>query len=135
MAADLFHRGHVQFLHSVRARFESEYKIHLTVALHTDEQIFSYKKRYPVQNFDSRKIVLESCRHVDAVIIAPDIYDSDFVDRFDFLAHGDDLLKWDKSMLDKYYKEFIDRNKLILIPYTKGISTTELISIASNTIK
>ena len=123
--------GHVQFLMSVRRRFESEYSLHLTVALHTDEQIASYKGRYPIQNYDSRLAVLHACRYVDEVIQAPNSYDREFADQFDFLAHGDDLLKWDKALRDRYYKEFIDKNKLVMIPYTQGISTTGLIAIAS----
>jgi cytidyltransferase-like protein len=131
MAGDLFHKGHVQFLMLVRQHFEKDFTLHLTVALHTDEQIAAYKGRHPIQSYDSRKAVLQSCRYVDEVIEAPDEFGKEFADHFDFLAHGDDLLKWDKDMLDKYYKEFIAKDKLVLLPYTQGISTTGLIAIAS----
>lgn len=131
MAADLFHRGHVKFLSLAREYFKDGPMVHLTVALHTDEQILSYKGRLPVQDFECRKSVLQSCRMVDEVMKAPDYFDKDFSDQFDFLAHGDDLLTWDQEKIDRFYSIFIKENKLILIPYTKGISTTKLIEIAS----
>lgn len=131
MAADLFHRGHVQFLGLARDYFKNESMVHLTVALHTDEQILSYKGRLPVQDYECRRSVLQSCRLVDEVVKAPDYFDKTFSDKFDFLAHGDDLLTWDQEKIDRFYSVFMKENKLVLIPYTKGISTTMLIEIAN----
>lgn len=129
MSADLFHMGHVIFLSKIKDYFIGD-SIEITIALHTDEQIFSFKGRYPVQSFQSRKIVLEACRYVDMVLTAPDEYTEEFAGQFDFLVHGDDLLGWDPKIIDKYYRFFIQKQKLILVSYTKEISTTQLISLA-----
>ncbi len=131
MAADMFHRGHVRFLSLAREYFKNKKSVYLTVALHTDEQIFSYKKRLPVQDFECRRSVLQSCRFVDEVIQAPDNFDKDFAGKFDFLVHGDDLFTWSTEKINRFYSVFIKENKLITIPYTKGISTTELIETAN----
>ena len=125
MAADLFHVGHINLLRGAKTYFKNE-DVHLTVALHTDKQILSYKKRLPVMNFDCRREVLISCIYVDNVIEAPDDFDESFINNFDYLVHGDDLLQWDKALFDRFYKVVYAQNKLIVIPYTKGISTTEL---------
>lgn len=132
MSGDLFHLGHVNFLSNVRYHFQQKnLAIVLTVALHTDSQIEGFKGRRPVQSFESRIAVLRSCRYVDDVIQAPDDFSEDFANQFDYLVHGDDILTWEKVNVDKFYKYFIAMNKLILLPYTKGISTTDLIAIAS----
>ncbi|RKE57193.1 adenylyltransferase/cytidyltransferase family protein [Sphingobacterium detergens] len=125
MTADLFHRGHVNFLHNVKNYFKPD-DVHLTIALHTDEQIFSYKKRYPIMDFECRKEVLLSCRYVDHVITAPDIFDNNFISPFDYLIHGDDVLNWPPELIHFYYGTAKSLNKFLLIPYTKGISTTIL---------
>lgn len=127
MSADLFHEGHAKFLASVKSRFKDE-QISLTVLLSTDEQILQYKKRRPIQPFESRKTVLLSCRFVDSVIPHPDKITMDLVNQYDYLFHGDDLLQWDKIHLEKGMNLFINAGKLILIPYTPGVSTTQLIN-------
>lgn len=125
MAADLFHAGHVNLLKNAKAHFEYA-QVHLTVALHTDVQIYSYKNRYPIVNYESRKEVLLACIYVDDVIEAPDDFDEKFINQFDYLVHGDDLLKWSRDLFDKFYKIVEFQNKLIVLPYTQGISTTQL---------
>lgn len=125
MTADLFHSGHVNLLKNARLHF-GENNVHLTVALHTDEQILSYKSKRPVMDFECRKAVLLSCKYVDSVMTAPDDFDEHFINQFDFLVHGDDLLNWSEELKYRWYNVVIAQNKLITVPYTQGISTTEL---------
>jgi cytidyltransferase-like protein len=124
MAADLFHAGHVSFLTKVRARFPGA---HVTVWLATDDQILDYKGHPPVMPYDCRKIVLESCRLVDCVEQAPDVYTSEALAPFDYLCHGDDLLRWDETLKERFYGAASREGKLVTVPYTSGISTTRLI--------
>jgi glycerol-3-phosphate cytidylyltransferase len=124
MAGDLFHAGHVAFLTKIRKLFPSA---HLTVWLATDEQILSYKGRLPVMSYDCRKAVLKSCRLVDDVAQAPDVYTSAALSPFDYLCHGDDLLGWDDGVKERFYGAALREDKLVTVPYTKGISTTYLI--------
>ena len=59
---DLFHPGHVQFLKWAKLAFST-----VIVSLNRDEFVARYKTA-PVQTFEERKIVLESCRYVDHVV-------------------------------------------------------------------
>ena len=124
MAADLFHAGHIAFLRKVRARFPSA---HVTVWLCTDEQILGYKGKTPIVNYASRKAVLEACSLVDAVVQSPDEHTSAALEPFDFLCHGDDLFDWDEKTKERFYGVAMRENKLVTVPYTEGISTTQLI--------
>jgi cytidyltransferase-like protein len=124
MAADLFHAGHVSFLRKVRARFPLA---EITVWLHTDEQIHSYKRARPVMNFACRKAVLDSCALIERVVQAPDQFTGEALAPFDYLCHGDDLLSWDDELRERFYGAAMRAQKLVTVPYTRGISTTELI--------
>lgn len=124
MAGDLFHAGHVSLLQKVHARFP---RAHVTVWLHTDEQILSYKGRLPVMDYACRKIVLESCRHVDAVVQAPNEFTSAALAPFDYICHGDDLLSWGDGLKERFYGAALREHKLVTVPYAEGISTTYLV--------
>jgi len=130
MTADLFHSGHINLLKEARKYFKDA-NVHLTVALHTDEQILAYKKKLPIMNYACRFEILNACKYVDQVMEAPDDFDENFVNAFDYLVHGDDLLIWDQDLLDRFYKEVMRQEKLVLVPYTKDISTTILRNNAS----
>jgi cytidyltransferase-like protein len=130
MAADLFHAGHVAFLQKVRARFPGA---HLTVWLHTDDQILSYKGRRPVMDFACRTAVLEACRLVDRVTPAPDEFTSDALAPFDVLCHGDDVDRFGAGERERFYGAAAREGKLVTVPYTEGISTTDLIERCKRT--
>ena len=42
----------------------------------------------------------------------------------DFVAHGDD---YDPDSNEKYYGDVVKRNAMIFVPYTRGISTSDII--------
>lgn len=126
MSAEIFHWGHVKFLQSVVEYFPKD-SFRLTVLLATDQQITSFKNRKPIQSYEARKAVLASCSMIDVIESHPDVIDLPLVDRFDYLFHGDDLLQWEQEHFNKGMKLFLDQNKLILIPYTKDVSTSLLI--------
>ena len=122
---DLVHSGHVNFLRRC-AEIGT-----VTVALNTDEFIEAYKGKPPVMSFDERYAVLSELRCVSNVI--PNWGEADSKPTIlevnpDVIAIGSDWARKD------YYKQMnFDQNwldgcgiSLMYIPYTKGISTTEL---------
>ncbi|MEH6306586.1 adenylyltransferase/cytidyltransferase family protein [Olivibacter sp. CPCC 100613] len=136
MSAEIFHAGHINFLRRVKNHFgEDNVYVTLTVLLSTNKQIKEFKKREPLIDYDLREIVVSSCLYVDKVEPHPDKITYDLVDRFDYLFHGDDLLDWDSAHINKGMNLFIEKNKLILLPYTKGISTTIIIERIKNLSK
>jgi cytidyltransferase-like protein len=121
MVADLFHAGHVAFLRQARLLGDA-----LVVGIHSDETVASYK-RPPVLTMDERIAVVEACRYVDEVIAdAPLTVDGSWLDlhRIDLVVHGDDL---DDALLTRMYAVPQELGKLRLVPYTPGVSTSEII--------
>ena len=62
-AMDLFHAGHVLMLKEAADECD-----HLIVGLHTDPTIDRPSKNKPIQSLDERRIQLEACAYVDAII-------------------------------------------------------------------
>lgn len=122
---DLFHRGHAQFLKRCHELGE------VTVALNTDEFIGAYKGKPPVMTYSEREEVLLACRWVDRVIpnfgganskpsielIQPDI-----------VAIGTDWARRDYYAQMQFTQDWLDKRgiALIYIPYTSGISSTNV---------
>lgn len=119
MVGDLFHFGHVELL-----RRAKEFGQKLIVGVHSDETVMSYKRK-PVLSMKERIAVIESCKYVDMVIPnAPLVVTQKYLDEYgiDLIVHGDDMTEQDKHLM---FGEVL--NKLILINYTDGISTTMIL--------
>ena len=122
---DLFHSGHVAFLRKC-ALVGS-----VTVSLNTDEFIKNYKGNAPVMSYAEREAVLLACRYVDAVV--PNVGGADSTVAID-LAQPDIIIVGSDWARRDYYKQmgftqdWLDERGIGLayIPYTQGISTTEL---------
>lgn len=128
---DLFHAGHVNFLRKCQELGP------VTVALNTDEFISSYKGKPPVCSFDERRIVLESCWYVDEVI--PNYGGADSKPAIDsvkpnIIAIGTDWARRDYYAQMGFDQDWLDEHNisLIYIPYTSGISTTNLKERSAN---
>jgi cytidyltransferase-like protein len=122
MVGDLFHHGHVEFLRQAR-----ELGDELVVGIHSDADVASYK-RPPVMTMEERVGVVRGCRYVDEVIAeAPLRVTRDFVERhgLDLVVHGDDF---DRERLLRMYGEPEEMGILRTVPYTPGISTTEILA-------
>lgn len=125
---DLFHAGHVNLLRQCKAiAGDGE----VVVSLNTDEFIQSYKGKSPVISFNERKVVLEACKFVDRVI--PNIGGADSKPSIlqvhpRFLVVGSDWAKKDYYQQMQFSQKWLDEQGIILIyvPYTEGISSTEL---------
>lgn len=122
---DLFHAGHVTFL-SKCAQLGS-----VTVSLNTDEFIQRYKGKPPVTSYAERKKVLEACRYVDHVM--PNYGEEDSTWAIsevspDIIAIGSDWARKDYYSQMGFNQDWLDEHgiSMIYIPYTDGISTTEL---------
>jgi cytidyltransferase-like protein len=121
MVADLFHYGHVNFL-----RQASEYGDTLLVGIHADEAI-TYKTK-PILTMEERVRSVEGCRYVDEVIPnAPIEIDREWIEKhnIELILHGDDFTPELEALC---YAVPIELGIFQRIPYTEGISTTELVS-------
>lgn len=122
---DLFHSGHVAFLKRC-AEVGS-----VTVSLNTDEFISAYKGRPPVMSFAERKAVLLGCKYVDSVVANVGGADSRIAIELaqpDIIIIGSDWARRDYYAQMQFDQDWLDERGIGLayIPYTQGISTTEL---------
>jgi ethanolamine-phosphate cytidylyltransferase/choline-phosphate cytidylyltransferase len=121
MVADLFHFGHVAFLEQARAYGED-----LVVGVHSDATVESYKRR-PVMTMDERVASVRGCRFVDEVVPdAPLVITREWLElhRIDVVVHGDDF---DPALADRLYGVPMAMGIFHTVPYTSGISSTEII--------
>jgi cytidyltransferase-like protein len=121
MVADLFHYGHVAFLKQARALGD-----YLVVGIHADE-VAEANKRTPILSMEERMASVAGCRWVDEVLPnAPWIIDRAWIDEHDInlVVHGDD---YSREELEHSHKVPGDMGILRTVPYTGGVSTTEII--------
>ena len=123
MSADLVHPGHLNVLKTAKKYGK------VTVGLLTDAAIASYK-RIPYMEFKQRKKVVKRIKGVDKVVPQETL---DYVPNLreikpDYVVHGDD---WKEGVQRETRQRVIDAlaewgGELIEIPYTEGISSTQL---------
>ncbi|MFJ4121373.1 adenylyltransferase/cytidyltransferase family protein [[Kitasatospora] papulosa] len=121
MVGDLFHSGHVALLRAARGFGER-----LLVGVLSDDVVAAYKRK-PIMTLAERVTVIEACRYVDAVLPdAPYRVTTEFLDLhgIDVVVHGDDLAA---DAVEEAFGPVARAGKLRLVPYTGGVSTTELI--------
>ena len=125
MVADLFHVGHLNLI-----RHAKQFGNYLIVGIHSDKDVASYK-REPIISEKNRYEIIRSCRYVDEVIeSAPLKITEEFLQKhkIDFVIHGDDT----SEQLKEQHEIPLRKNIVKYVPYTKGISTTEIISKIKN---
>lgn len=131
MVGDLFHAGHINAIkHAIRAacmRFHCEPQdVYMIIGVNGDADCASYK-RLPILNVDERCEEIAACRLVNQVIKnSPLVLTAEFLDQnhIDLVVHGDDF---DPVKARLYYGVAMDRSIFQTIPYTKGISTSDII--------
>ena len=126
---DLFHAGHVNFLK--RCKEIAGELGSVVVSLNTDEFIKEYKGKPPVVSFSDRMAVLKACKYVDQVIANSGGSDSKptiLQVNPNIVAIGSDWAKKDYYKQMQFTQDWLDDKdiSLIYIPYTKGISSTEI---------
>ncbi len=129
MSADLLHPGHLNIINEARKIINEMGGGNLIVGLLTDKAIASYK-RLPYMSWEQRKTVVENIKGVTEVIPQETL---DYVPNLlkikpDYVLHGDD---WKTGIQAATRQKIVDvmsewGGKVIDIPYTKGISSTQL---------
>jgi len=123
MSADLVHSGHLNVLSEAAQLGE------VTVGVLTDSAIASYK-RLPYMTFEQRAMIVASLKQVQNVIPQNTLDYTENLKSFkpDYVVHGDD---WKEGAQRETRQAVIDTltewgGQLIEIPYTVGISSTQL---------
>ncbi|MBR6412800.1 MAG: phosphoenolpyruvate mutase [Alphaproteobacteria bacterium] len=127
MSADLLHPGHLNIISWARQYAGSDGEI--VVGLLTDKAIASYK-RLPYMTYEQRKVVIENVKGITRVIPQETL---DYVpnlekEKPDYVLHGDD---WKTGIQAQTRQRIVDvmsnwGGQVIDIPYTQGISSTQL---------
>jgi glycerol-3-phosphate cytidylyltransferase len=128
---DLFHLGHVRLLKKCKELGEN-----VIVALNSDRFVSLYK-RPPINSEKERLEIVTCCKYVDEAFII-DRYDNKpelEMYQIDAIVHGDD---WERSSYLKQIEvteEYLASHNidLILLPYTEGVSTSDIIKRIKST--
>ncbi|MDR1742512.1 MAG: phosphoenolpyruvate mutase [Dysgonamonadaceae bacterium] len=123
MSADIIHPGHLNIIH------EAAKLGYVVVGVLTDAAIASYK-RLPYLNYEQRALIVSNLKGVGEVIPQTTL---DYVPNLEkirpaFVVHGDD---WKEGIQKQTRQRVIDclsawGGKVVDIPYTQGISSTQL---------
>ena len=114
---DVFHLGHLRILKRARALGD-----HLTVGISTDELNIAKKGRPTIYPYNQRAEIVSALRVVDHVFPEESLeMKKEYVlaERADILVMGDD---WEGK-----FDELSDICKVVYLPRTPSISTTEVI--------
>ena len=122
---DLIHSGHVNFLRQCAMLGR------VIISLNTDEFIEQYKGKRPIMSYDERLEVLSEFRCVSSVIPNTGGIDSKVAIEEvnpDIIAIGSDWARKDYYKQMGFTQDWLDKRDIMLlyIPYTDGISTTEI---------
>lgn len=123
MSADLIHPGHINILNEASKLGD------VTVGVLTDKAIASYK-RLPYMNYDQRSEIVLNLKQVSNVVPQKTLDYSDNLRELKpkYVLHGDD---WKEGIQSETRKKVIEvlkewNGELIEVPYTQGISSTQL---------
>ena len=125
MVADLFHYGHIEFLRRISTLGD-----YVLVGVNADD-VAEIHKRRPMQTMKERIASVTACQYVDQVIPnAPWVFDPTWIEKYDItlVVHGDD---YSDEKQQQMYKVPIEKGIFLTVPYTKGISTTQIIRESS----
>lgn len=122
---DLFHRGHLELLKRAKLLGDK-----LVVAVNGDDMVESYKRR-PFFSEDDRLELVKALECVDEAFIIREYDNKKYIKKYkvNLIVHGDD---WpEDSYLEqiRVTPKFLEENncELVLLPYTEGISTSDVI--------
>lgn len=118
---DILHTGHVQLLKECKKLAGDNGKV--IVGLNSDASVKNLKgDSRPINDQDSRKLLLESLRFVDEVIIFEEDTPELLIEKIcpDILVKGGDYLI--DQIVGKQYAK-----KVVVFPYVDGKSTTNTI--------
>ena len=123
MSADFIHHGHINIIEKARSLGQ------VTVGLLTDKAI-SEHKRSPYLDYKQRKKIISNIAGIKKVISQDSrSYEKNLkLIKPDFVVHGDDWKEGFRKNIRQQVIELLDKwgGQLIEIPYTKGVSGTEM---------
>jgi glycerol-3-phosphate cytidylyltransferase len=126
---DLYHWAHASFLERCKTLAGPDGEV--VVSLNTDEFIKDYKKKGLVMTYEERRKALLSCRFVDDVV--PNIGGADSrlaieLVKPDLVVIGSDWARKDYYSQMGFDQDWLDERGigLVYIPYTQGISSTDI---------
>ncbi len=127
MVGDLFHYGHVEYLKSARSLGD-----YLVVGVVPDNEAANYK-RWPVMTADERKRVILGCRYVDEVIDQSGPTTTTFMRKngFEVFAYATQDEEENQRNVKEFYSD-LDSKYIVKLPYTDGISTTQILERIRN---
>tara|TARA_B100002019_G_C21258425_1_gene595291 strand:- start:457 stop:1761 length:1305 start_codon:yes stop_codon:yes gene_type:complete len=125
LSCDLVHPGHINIINEAKKLGK------IIIGLLTDDAIASYK-RLPFMNYNDRYVVVKSLDGVSNIVPQNTLSYVENLKKLkpDYVVHGDD---WREGVQKNTRQEVIETlslwgGELIEIPYTKGISSTNLIN-------
>ena len=125
---DLFHSGHEYLINRVLKLCDK-----LIIGVHTDDFVESYKRR-PKQTTDERLAIIRTF-YPNTIVESVGGSHIELVKKYNITSiyHGDDWPEEPYKRQIGYYRDGMDQLnvKIVLLTYTRGISTTKLIQEAS----
>lgn len=126
---DILHFGHINFFKKCRNIVGPNGKV--VVSLNTDEFVAKYKGKPPLMTFEERKLTIEELDIVDEVIPntgGEDSKPSILEVKPNIIVIGSDWARKDYYKQMNFTQDWLDEHGIMLcyVPYTKGISTTEI---------
>lgn len=118
---DLFHIGHLNLLERAKGL-----GCRLIVGIATDELVESYKHTKPVIPYEQRERIIKALKCVNVAVPYSKLDITELLKRLnvDILVVGED---WGRLKEQKRYRDYMLRKgKIVVMPYTKGISTTRM---------
>lgn len=113
---DLFHMGHLNILRRSKSLGD-----HLIVGVSSDELNYRKKKLLPAYSLAHRMEIVRAIRYVDEVFVEHSLEEKrDYI-----LAHQADILVMGNDWEGKF-DEFNDVCKVVYLPRTEGVSTTDI---------
>jgi len=123
MSTDILHDGHINVINEGRKYGD------VIIGLLSDKAISEYK-RIPLLSFDERKRIFENIKGVERVVLQETLDYTSILEELkpEYVVHGDD---WKTGVQQETRQKVIETlskwgGKLIEVPYTKGVSGTEL---------
>jgi phosphoenolpyruvate phosphomutase len=123
VSADIIHSGHINVIE------EGAKYGRVIIGLMTDEAIAAYK-RLPLLDYEAREKIFKNIKNVSKVVPQTSLDYTENLLKFkpDYVLHGDDWKKGIQSLVRENVITILSQwgGELVEVPYTKGISATDL---------
>lgn len=125
---DVLHAGHINFFRQCKRLFTDSW---LVVSVNTDEFIEKYKRTKPLFSYKERVALLETVEYIDEIVKnigGEDSKPAILKSYADVVAIGSDWVDRNYCAQMQFDGKWLTEHgiSLIYIPYTSGISTTEI---------